>query len=63
MTIFYTVLMLLSSYLIVFTLGRIYEINCHIRELDEDIAGCEAEIKALYEKIIESLAEEEGVQG
>lgn len=55
MTTFFTVLMLLLSSYIFFSLGRIYEINCHIREL-------EAEIEALDREIIESLAEEEGVQ-
>lgn len=63
MTIFFTALMLLLSHYIFFTLGRIYEINCHIRELEAEIEQIEAEIEAIDREIIESLAEEEGVQG
>lgn len=63
MIIFFTVLMLLLSNYIFFTLGRIYEINCQMRDLEAEIEQLEAEIEALDREIIGSLAEEEGVQG
>jgi cell division protein FtsL len=62
MVIFFTVLILLISNYIFFTLGRIYEINCQMRELKAEIEQIEAEIEAIDREIIESLAEEEGVQ-
>lgn len=58
MTIFFTVLILLISNYIFFSLGRIYEINCQMRELEAEIEQLEAEIEALDREIIESLAEE-----
>ena len=57
MTTLFIVLMFLLTHYIFFTLGRIYEMNNHIREYEEEIARIEAEIEAIDREIIESLAE------
>ena len=54
---------IISMSFIWFGLGRCYEIIRNIRETEEEIARIEAEIEAIDREIIESLEEEEGVQG
>ena len=58
LTIF-IILIILMSY-VVFSLGRIYEMNQEIKRTEEEIARIEAEIEAIDREIAE--LEEEGVQ-
>ena len=58
---FSIVVIIIALFCLAFELGRLYEINCNIRELDIEIARIDAKIEAIDE-IEELLAEEGGVQ-